>query len=124
MELEGRVSHLLAFEETLPAPAQGALAVECRADDAETRCFITTIDDPSLRQAVTAERTFLATLEAGCSFPAAAHAGHFGSTFKLNALVAAAGGRLFRSKMADRAETASGIGRALAEELIGLAELR
>ena len=122
--LDGRVSQVLGFEEMLPAPAQGALAVECRADDAQTRRFIATIDDPSLRQAVTAERTFLATLEAGCSFPAAAYAEHFGSTLKLNALVAAADGRVFRSKMAGQAETAAGLGRALAEELIGLAGLK
>lgn len=122
--LEGHVSQLLGFEEMLPAPAQGALAVECRADDAETRRFIAAIDDPSLRQTVTAERTFLATLEAGCSFPAAAYAEHFGTTLKLHALVAAADGRIFRSQMAGQPETAAGIGRALAEELMGLAELR
>lgn len=122
--LEGHVSQLLGFEEMLPAPAQGALAVECRADDAETRRFIAAIDDPSLRQTVTAERTFLATLEAGCSFPAAAYAEHFGTTLKLHALVAAADGRIFRSKMAGQAQTAAVIGRALAEELMGLAELR
>jgi hydroxymethylbilane synthase len=117
------VSHVFGFEEMLPAPAQGALAVECRLGDAATRELVMMIDDAPLRQSVAAERTFLATLEAGCSFPAAAHAEHFGSTLKLSALVAR-DGRIVRSKMAGPAETAGGLGRALAEELMGLAGMR
>jgi hydroxymethylbilane synthase len=79
------------------------------------------IDDPALRQAVTAERSFLATIDGGCSFPAGAYAEHFGSTLKLNALLAAPDGRIVRSKMAGPAETAAGLGRQLAEELMALA---
>lgn len=121
--LEGRADHVFGFEEMLPAPAQGALAVECRADDRATRELLGRIDDPPLRQVVTAERTFLATVDGGCSFPAAAYAEHFGSTLKLNALVAT-DGRIIRSKMAGPAETAGGLGKHLAEELMALAGLR
>lgn len=53
----------------LPAPAQGALAVESRADFAE---LLKPLDDRATRAAVTAERALLATLEAGCSAPVAA----------------------------------------------------
>ncbi len=53
----------------LPAPAQGALAVECRQDFVE---LLAPLDDKATRAAVTAERAFLATLEAGCSAPVAA----------------------------------------------------
>lgn len=120
---ESRADHVFGFEEMLPAPAQGALAIECRSDDAETRAILSKIDDPVLRQTVTAERTFLATIDGGCSFPAAAYAEHFGSTLKLNALVAA-DGRIVRSKMAGPAETAGGLGKQLAEELMRLAGLR
>jgi hydroxymethylbilane synthase len=56
----------------LPAPAQGALAVECRIDDAETAGLLAALDDEYSRAAVTAERALLATLEAGCSAPVAA----------------------------------------------------
>lgn len=122
--LEGRVSQVLGFEEMLPAPAQGALAIECRADDAATRALLQPIDDPDLRLVVTAERVFLATLGAGCAFPAAAYAERFGSTLKLNALIAAEDGRIVRSKMAGPAETAAGLGRSLAEELMGLSGMR
>ena len=56
----------------LPAPAQGALAVECRADDADLVELLAALDDAPTRAAVTAERALLATLEAGCSAPVAA----------------------------------------------------
>ncbi len=56
----------------LPAPGQGALACECRADDADTYRLLSVLDDPDTRAAVTAERSLLATLEAGCSAPVGA----------------------------------------------------
>jgi hydroxymethylbilane synthase len=121
--LEPRADEVFGFEEMLPAPAQGALALECRTDDAATRALLAAIDDPALRQSVTAERMFLATIDGGCSFPAAAYAEHFGTTLKLNALIAA-DGRIVRSKMAGPAETAGGLGKQLAEELMSLAGLR
>ena len=56
----------------LPAPAQGALAVECRADDTELAALLAELDDADTRAAVTAERVLLAELEAGCSAPVGA----------------------------------------------------
>ena len=53
----------------LPAPGQGALAVECRADDAELVAALAALDDDHARAAVSAERAVLATLEGGCSAP-------------------------------------------------------
>jgi len=121
--LEAEAAEIFGFEELLPAPGQGALAVECRADDARARGLLSRIDDPAVRLAVTAERSFLAAIEGGCSFPAAAYAEHFGTTLKLHALVAS-GGRIVRSKMGGPAETAAGLGRQLAEELLQRAGLR
>jgi hydroxymethylbilane synthase len=121
--IEARAGHVFGFEEMLPAPAQGALAVECRADDTRTRELLERIDDPVIRTAVTAERVFLATIDGGCSFPAAAHAEQFGTTLKLAGLVAV-DGRIIRSKMAGPVATAAGLGRALAEELMALGGLR
>jgi hydroxymethylbilane synthase len=53
----------------LPAPGQGALAIECRADDTELVDVLSRLDDPASRAAVTAERAVLSTLEAGCAAP-------------------------------------------------------
>ena len=53
----------------LPAPGQGALAIECRSDDADLVAALAQLDDPATRAAVTAERAVLSTLEAGCSAP-------------------------------------------------------
>jgi hydroxymethylbilane synthase len=121
--IESRAGHVFGFEEMLPAPAQGALAVECRADDVRTRGLLESIDDPAIRVAVTAERVFLATIDGGCSFPAAAHAEQFGTTLKLAGLIAVEG-RIIRSKMAGPVATAGSLGRALAEELMALGGLR
>lgn len=115
--LEAEAAEVFGFEEMLPAPGQGALAVECRAADEAVRQLLARIDDPQVRLAVTAERAFLAAIEGGCSYPAAAYAEHFGSTLKLHALIAP-GGRIIRSKMGGPAETAAGLGRQLAAELL------
>lgn len=58
----------------LPAPAQGALAVECRCADVELVELLTGLDDYDARIAVTAERAFLAELNAGCTAPVGAYA--------------------------------------------------
>jgi len=62
------VTELLDPIQMLPAPAQGALAVECRVDDFDTEHLLRScLDDQASRAAVTAERAMLAALEAGCS---------------------------------------------------------
>lgn len=64
------ITEVLDPIQMLPAPAQGALALECRVDDMDTELLLgAVIDDELTRVAVTAERTMLATLEAGCSAP-------------------------------------------------------
>jgi hydroxymethylbilane synthase len=73
-----RIGRLDAVTETLepvqmlPAPAQGALAVECRVGDTGLAELLAELDDADTRAAVTAERALLAELEAGCSAPVGA----------------------------------------------------
>jgi hydroxymethylbilane synthase len=67
----GEITEILDPELIMPAPAQGALAIECRADDADLVAALALLDDPRSRAAVTAERALLAALEAGCSAPVA-----------------------------------------------------
>ena len=66
------VTETLEPVQMLPAPAQGALAVECRASDTELAALLAELDDADTRAAVTAERVLLAELEAGCSAPVGA----------------------------------------------------
>ncbi|WP_406184058.1 hydroxymethylbilane synthase [Streptomyces sp. NBC_01006] len=63
---------LLSVDSVLPAPGQGALAVECLASNTELIASLAELDDPHTRAAVTAERSLLAALEAGCSAPVGA----------------------------------------------------
>jgi hydroxymethylbilane synthase len=136
-----RLGRLEAVTETLdplqvlPAPAQGALAVECRSDDARTRELVATLEDPAARACVVAERAALAALEAGCSAPVAAYAvladgdtseGEDGPELFLRASVTALDGSdAVRSSVSGPAAQADRLGRALAAELLdrGAAQL-
>ncbi|GAA5002767.1 hydroxymethylbilane synthase [Streptomyces siamensis] len=66
------VTDFLSVDTVLPAPGQGALAIECAADNADLVAALGELDDPFTRAAVTAERSLLAALEAGCSAPVGA----------------------------------------------------
>ncbi|WP_062208438.1 hydroxymethylbilane synthase [Streptomyces sp. NBRC 109706] len=68
------ITEFLAPDTVLPAPGQGALAVECAASRVELAAQLAGLDDPHTRIAVAAERTLLADLEAGCSAPVGAFA--------------------------------------------------
>ncbi|MFJ9680812.1 hydroxymethylbilane synthase [Streptomyces sp. NPDC101194] len=68
----GEVTDFLPVDTVLPAPGQGALAIECAATSADLAAALAELDDPYTRAAVTAERALLAALEAGCSAPVGA----------------------------------------------------
>jgi hydroxymethylbilane synthase len=85
--LDDRIAQWIPADVMVPAPGQGALAVQCRADDAETLARLARIDDAPLRAAVTAERAFLQSLGGGCSAPIAAHAIVEGGTLRMIGLV-------------------------------------
>jgi len=72
--LEKHVTEWLPLDVMLPAPGQGALAVQCRLDDHGTLSLLAALEDPSTRKSVTAERAFLSGLGGGCSVPVAAYA--------------------------------------------------
>ncbi|MDT0274856.1 hydroxymethylbilane synthase [Blastococcus goldschmidtiae] len=109
--------------QVLPAPAQGALAVECRTSDARTRELLGRLEDSRTRACALAERTTLATLEAGCSAPVAAYAevaeGEHGPELFLRASVTAIDGSDgVRGSLSGALDQASALGRALAEDLL------
>ena len=74
LEMADLVTEWLPLETMLPAPGQGALAVQCRADDPATLALLAAIEDEGVRTAVTTERPFLQALGGGCSAPIAAYA--------------------------------------------------
>jgi hydroxymethylbilane synthase len=74
LEREPEVTDWFEPERMVPAPGQGALALQCRSDDGETRALLARIDDPGARAEGTAERAFLRTLGAGCTAPVGAFA--------------------------------------------------
>jgi hydroxymethylbilane synthase len=107
----------------LPAPAQGALAVECREDDDELLELLAALDDPGTRAAVTAERALLAELEAGCSAPVAALAeiaeGDIGPEIYLRGAVFSPDGRFaVRLSRTGTLAEAEQVGRLLAAHLL------
>ena len=72
--LDQHVTEWLPLDIMLPAPGQGALAVQCRADDQMTLDLLGALEDESTRKAITAERAFLSGLGGGCAVPVAAFA--------------------------------------------------
>jgi hydroxymethylbilane synthase len=95
--LEAHVTQWLPLEIMLPAPGQGALAVQCRRGDEDTLRILAALEDPAARQATTAERAFLAGLGGGCSLPVGACAALDDGQIHLTGLVASPNGqRLIR----------------------------
>ena len=85
--LEEAISVVLEPPDFLPAPAQGALAVETRADRADLIELLAPLDDATTRAATTAERSYLHELEGGCSLPVAALATVSGRELALDTAV-------------------------------------
>ena len=90
--LTDRIAAWLPLEQMLPAPGQGALAVQCREDDQDTLAALMQIDQPEIRRAVEAERAFLEGLGGGCSAPIAAYGRIEAGDIRLDGLVAASDG--------------------------------
>lgn len=126
----GDVTETLEPVQMLPAPAQGALAVECRSGDIGLAALLGQLDDPDSRAAVTAERVLLADLEAGCSAPVGAIAevvesidedGRVFDELSLRACVAAVDGSdVIRASGIGAPGRAAELGLAVAAELFEL----
>jgi hydroxymethylbilane synthase len=91
--LEEHVSQWLSLEAMVPAPGQGALGIQCRADDKETRAILSALEDVPTRLAVIAERKFLQSLGGGCAVPVAAYANLSNGIINLTGCVASVDGK-------------------------------
>jgi hydroxymethylbilane synthase len=117
------VTEILDPIQVLPAPAQGALAIECRSADTATLEVLAALDSPDARATVTAERALLAALEAGCSAPVGALAevaeGDDGpEVFLRGSVTAVDGSDAVRLSATGPTTDADGVGRRLAAELL------
>ena len=106
-------------DELLPAVGQGALAIECRADDPETRALLGAFADPDSTVAVTAERAFLIAIGGDCNTPLAAHARIDDGRVALRAQVSDLEGREWFDDEGEAARAdAEALGRDLAQRLL------
>ncbi|MDQ0811951.1 hydroxymethylbilane synthase [Streptomyces sp. B3I7] len=126
------VTDFLSVDTVLPAPGQGALAVECRtagnAADAALAAALAELDDPFTRAAVTAERALLAALEAGCSAPVGALAdllddGQIDKEMRLRGVVGTTDGSTLvqmstTGPVPETHDQAMALGRELASEML------
>jgi hydroxymethylbilane synthase len=112
------ITQVFEPEEMLPAPGQGALAVECRADSSELAALLEAVTDPASMAAVTAERSLLEALEAGCSAPVGAYAAGLDQLRMRAAVMSTDGSRVLRARGDAPAADAGQLGRALAAELL------
>jgi hydroxymethylbilane synthase len=117
--LAEHVTYVFSPEEMLPAVAQGALALQARADDAATLARLGALEHADTRVQVEAERGFLARIQGGCQVPVAAHAALEGELLRVRALVASIdGSRIVRAERTGPRAGARALGEAVAEELL------
>ncbi len=117
--LRGSASEILSPDTMLPQVGQGAIGLECRADDHVTAGLLAVLEDTQTHVAVTAERAMLAQLGSGCNLPVGAYGIVRGESIELEGLLASIDGRiLFRSRVAGPVDDPAGLGAALASELL------
>ena len=130
----GRIRQVLPKALCLPAVGQGALAIESRIDDRETRELLSFLDDGITRACTAAERGFLATVEGGCQVPVGVYAqpvnnadvlqdAHAGTAeaIRVEAVIASLDGRkLFRDSVEGAADEAENLGISLANKLLDM----
>ncbi len=114
-----RIRQVLPRDMVLPAVGQGALAIETRADDKETRDMLAFLRDDDTICCTEAERSFLARVEGGCQVPVGVYATAEGDDLKVEAVIASLDGqRFYRGDVKGARKEASGLGKSLAEKLL------
>ncbi|MHC4227865.1 MAG: hydroxymethylbilane synthase [Planctomycetota bacterium] len=99
--LAGKISFIFELTVFIPAPAQGALGVQSRADDAETNKILAAIDEEDARITTSAERTILTTMQCGCHAPVGAYAKITEGQINIRAFISGVEGRNYISREID-----------------------
>ena len=116
--LAARIRSLLEPEQSLPAPGQGALAIECREERSELRAHLAPLGDAATSACVRAERAVSRALSGDCRLPLAAYAVANGPKIRLRGLVATADGRrVVRAELTGPVSSPEELGEALAGDL-------
>ena len=114
-----RIKDVIPSDVCLPAVGQGALAIECRTDDAEVRQMLDFLNDMPTVYATNAERAFLGLLEGGCQVPIGVHADVEGDKIKIEAIIAALdGSTVLRDTVEGPASDAVALGQALGRKML------
>jgi hydroxymethylbilane synthase len=118
--LQNRISSRLSLREMLPAPGQGAIAIESRNDDRRIEPIAAALNHPATSIAVAAERTFLERMGGGCNVPVAVYARLSGNCAEIDGLVAATdGSRIVRASNRGSPGAAHEAAVDLAEDILG-----
>ena len=114
-----RIKAIIPSDVCLPAVGQGALAIECRTDDAEVRQMLDFLNDMPTVYATNAERAFLGLLEGGCQVPIGVHADVEGDKIKIEAIIAALdGSTVLRDTIEGAAVDAVALGQELGKKML------
>ncbi len=116
--MSDRVHQIIPKEISLHAVGQGALGIECRADDSELLTLLKAIEHPATRDRCLAERSFLRSLEGGCQVPIGVNTEISGENLTLTGIVASIDGqKLVKDTVTGIANNAEALGTELAELL-------
>ena len=116
-----RITEVLPKSMILPAVGQGALAIEAREDDAETRELVAFLNDEATVACAKAERAFLARVEGGCQVPVGVYATPEDGGLHVEAVIASLDGRrLYRDHVSGQVKDAETIGTQLADKLLDM----
>lgn len=126
LELNERIRQSLSTDIFIPAVGQGAVGIECRADDKNMSELLAPLNHPPTQICVLAERAANARLEGGCHVPVAAYATLYGDEIRLNGMVGTVdGARQLHAQASGNSEQSQEIGMQVAEDLLaqGAAEI-
>ncbi len=116
---EDRIKEILPMEVCLPAVGQGALAIECRADDVETLEMLAFLNDVPTAQATSGERAFLGLVEGGCQVPMGVHGIVTDGIIELQGVIASLDGkRVLKDSITGSAENSVELGKTLGKQML------
>lgn len=116
---EDRIKQIIPHEYCLPAVGQGALAIECRADNFKVRQMLDFLNNTPTKQATDAERAFLGLIEGGCQVPIGVHAEVKNNRIAVEAIIASLdGSTVLRDTAEGSADDAALIGRTLGQKML------